>query len=114
MRSFHLNGKLKLKGLYYPSRVELGVWKDYDEEGNLITEENYDEGYEYSFKEVINFMRLHSINIRDKWTRISRGDGRWYISYLLDGLPSYQRIIVLDGKTGKKLEDRKERMNIVE
>jgi len=112
--SFHLNGKLKLKGLHYPSRVELGVWREYDEKGNLITEENYDEGYEYSFEEVINFMLLHSINIRDKMTIISRTKGNWGITYLLDGFPFYWRTIILDGKTGKKLEDKKREINIVE
>lgn len=107
-RSFHLNGKLKIKGLRYPNRFGKGIWREYDEEGNLIKEENYDEGYEYSFEDVVKFLRLRGADLHDERTSIRRFDGIWELAYVKDkDEKSYYYSYSLDGKTGKVLEHSK-------
>ncbi|WP_338813235.1 hypothetical protein V9L05_18020 [Bernardetia sp. Wsw4-3y2] len=107
-RSFYLNGNLKRKGIYYSNDVALGVWRDYDKEGNLIKEENYDEGYEYSFEDVVKFLRLRGADLHDERTSIRRFDGIWELAYVKDkDEKSFYYSYSLDGKTGKVLEHSK-------
>ncbi len=107
-RGFHLNGKLKIKGIYYPNDVELGIWREYDDEGNLIKEENYDEGYEYSFEDVVKFLRLRGVDLFHRYTSITRNNGVWNIVYVKgDKYPKDIYDIDIDGKTGKVLSKAK-------
>ncbi len=112
-RSFYLNGKLKSKGLYYPNDVELGVWQEYDEEGNLIKEEDYDEDYEYSFEDLLKFIYRRDIDLFDEYTSIRRSDGIWKVAYVQGkGYPKHIHDVTIDGKTGKIISDHKNEFSI--
>ncbi len=107
-RSFHLNGNLKMKGMSYRSDEDLGIWREYDEQGNLIKEENYDEGYDYSFEDVVKFLRIRGVDLFGKYTSIRRNDGVWEVSYVKgNGYPKYFHVFSIDGKTGEVLSSDK-------
>ncbi len=107
-RSFHLNGKLKMKGISFPNSVALGVWREYDKEGNLIKEENHDEGYEYSFEDIVSFMRLRNVDLFHRYTDIMRNKGVWNLVYVKgESYPKHIYNIKIDGKTGKIISKTK-------
>jgi len=106
-RSFYPNGKLKDKGLYYPDDFAKGVWREYDEQGNLINEENHDKDYNFSFEEVLKVVERKHLNITNVRSHIGRENCIWYITSIDDSkYPYKKRSIKLDGKTGKKLSDK--------
>lgn len=112
-KSFHLNGKLKVEGLRYPNKFGKGVWREYDEQGNLIKEEDYDEGYEYSFEDLLKFIYSRNIDLFDKYTSIRRYDGIWKVIYVQgEGYPKHIYDVTIDGKTGKIISDHKNEFSI--
>lgn len=110
-RSFYPNGQLESKGLQFPDGFSKGIWYEYDEEGNLIEAKNHDEGYDFSFEKVLQFIKRKNLNIRHSHSHIGRGNGIWYIVSIDDReYPYTMRSIQLDGKTGKKLSDETEKI----
>ncbi len=107
-REFHTNGILKKKGLNFENNFGKGIWREYDKEGNLIKEKNYDEGYEYSFEDVVKFLRLRGVDLFHRYTSITRNNGVWNIVYVKgDKYPKDIYDIDIDGKTGKVLSKAK-------
>ncbi|WP_222931358.1 hypothetical protein [Xanthovirga aplysinae] len=72
-RVFYYNGKLKLEGLQFPNDFEKGIWREYDEQGNLIKETNYDEPFKFSFEDILHWIEERDIDMKAFDFRIARG-----------------------------------------
>ena len=98
------SGKLKLGGEYFPNDFNKGVWKNYDEQGNLIKETNYDKGFDYTWEDLLKLLKKRKVDILGRYTTIRKEEGDWRFSYV-EGIYIYD--VIVDGKTGKILQDAK-------
>ncbi len=116
IKMFYKNMKIKEKGISFNNGSEYGIWYEFNEEGKLIKTINTDEGYDFSWKNVITFCEEKEIPLTKGFkefagfqTRILKreenGKKVWVISYLL---PVGDKIkeITLDGKTGEEIKQR--------
>ncbi|MGV0925394.1 hypothetical protein [Empedobacter tilapiae] len=108
------NGNIKAKGISFNGTgFSSGIWYDFDEEGKLVKETNYDEPYQFTFEDILKFCEKENIRV-DKGpilqstgfhTTIRRdvenGQPWWEIKRLKT--PDTIEIIKLDGITGKVL-----------
>ncbi len=104
--SYYKNGKLKISGFFLENDFYSGIWKEYDEKGNLIKETNYDKGYNYTWEDLLKLLKEREVNVKDtNNTTIRKDDGEWWI-YYVKGLYIYN--IRINGKTGKITLDDKD------
>lgn len=107
-KQFYPNNILKTKGLFCWFGFKLGKWYSYDDKGNLISMEDFDEGFEFTYEDVFLFCRENSIPLEktsDKMSvqinkLISSNLNLWNIIY-----PDYNigriKSIQLNGANGK-------------
>ena len=50
---YYKSGKLKVVSQFYPDRFQKGIRKEYDEQGNLIKETNYDAPYKFTWEDIL-------------------------------------------------------------
>ena len=67
---YYKNGILKITGLYFKSSFRKGIWKEYDEQGHLIKETDYDKGFNYTWEDLLKFLKEREIKIIDRNTTI--------------------------------------------
>ncbi len=102
---YYKNGKLKLNGLYFDSNFKKGIWREYDEEGNLIEETDYDKEFEFTWEQLLKIFEERNVDIRDADnTTIRKQNGNWRFDYIQD---IYIYDVIIHGKTGKVLQDAK-------
>lgn len=122
-KSYYLNNNIKKKGLFFNvswGGFKKGIWYEFDEQGNLKKETNYDKSYQFNFDDILTFCKKNGIPV-DKGpilqstgyhTMIKRNEdveksgAVWEIRWLKE--PDLEEIIKLDGKTGKVLERREQ------
>ena len=109
-RKFYLNGNLKEEGILLPGDLHVGIWREYDEQGNLTKETNWDETYgKFDYNKAILFLAKHGhINIktgkgRDEFTiGVSREKHCWDVNVWPRKSNNYKGFeYLLDLDTGK-------------
>lgn len=95
--------------------MPIGVWSTYDENGTLIQQENYDEGFDFTVTDLIALLKkelqIDLINDEHYGFAISRHfdknfyfiDSYYYLIKMSDA--GGTRTITIDGGTGKILTD---------
>lgn len=132
---FNGNGIIQEKGAFFNGGdyLKLGIWYQYDDTGKLLKEIDYDEGYKFSFQDVLNFCQLKKIKIVKGdvrklpggfYTQILKDENNgkkvWIIKYQ-DGIKITENVvtdgnkvvyksvfeeIILDGQTGKVISEK--------
>ena len=95
------------------SGFKKGVERKYDEQGNLISEIDYDSLYKQSWEDIMQFMQDRGIDIDDRRTfiaRVQEEDKRyWSIEYDTGKMSSkgekILKIIDIDGETGNIINE---------
>lgn len=115
MKLFYNNGSISKKGNLFNNGSEYGIWYEFNEEGKLIKEINTDEGYTFSWKEIIAYCIDKKIELikgvpkggfnTSIYKRELEGKKVWVISYLLP-VGDTVKEITLDGETGKEIKQR--------
>ncbi|GGX30769.1 hypothetical protein [Aquimarina muelleri] len=104
-KSFYKSGELKMLVERLPNRFVKYI-KEYDEQGNLIKETDYDKGFDYTWEDLLKLLKKREVDIKDTDnTTIRKDEGEWWV-YYVKGLYIYN--IRIDGKTGKILLDDKD------
>lgn len=96
--------------------MPIGVWKSYDENGNLTSTKNYDEGFDFTVKNLIAMLKkelqIDLINDNNYQSLVINKSSykRFYFinsdCYLIQiSTTSGTRTIKIDGKTGEILHD---------
>ena len=101
---YYKNGFLKITGLYFDSSFKQGVWKEFDEQGNLIKETDYDKGFDYTWENLLTFFKERKADPKGRYTTVRKEDGNWRLSYI-EGIYIYD--IIIEGKTGEIIQDAK-------
>jgi hypothetical protein len=119
IKHFYENNNIKMKGLFFNSvgsrGFQKGTWYEFDEQGNLIKEIDYDKYYKFTFEDILKFCERENIKV-DKGpilqstgfhTRILReyssisNLSTWTIEWLKES--DTIQTIKIDGTTGKVL-----------
>ena len=107
---YHSNGRLKLEGKSFIKQFDIGIWKEYDKQGNLIKEEDLDKPFTYSWEDVKKYLKAHHVDdIKKDVIDISRWSDDKEATWTLEFNGKYKGIkgrlvITLNGKTGEELE----------
>jgi hypothetical protein len=113
VKAFHENTSLLTKGEeFYNFRV--GIYKEYDENGNLTKEINYDKDYKFSIDDLAKKMKEeYKIDIlkRSPWVKVMRDkidSGIIYkvMVYLKENKYSDTKNYTIDGTTGKVISEK--------
>ena len=109
-RYYFLNGNLKESGEYYFQDFHCGIWKEYDEKGNLLKETDMDKPYKkYSWQNILAFAKKRNINLYDDQTFVDRDINEsnipyWNISWL-DKDEGFFRDIAIDARNGHIIKE---------
>ncbi|VEH16068.1 Uncharacterised protein [Segatella oris] len=109
-RYYFLNGNLKESGEYYFNDFHCGIWREYDEEGNLLKETDMDKPYKkYSWQNILLFAKKRNIDFHDDQTSIERYIDEsnipcWYITWK-DKTEAYFHLVTIDARNGDIIED---------
>src|SRR5690554_359197 len=117
-KEFFYNGNIHLKGLYCWFGFKIGTWYTFDMKGDLITQEDTDLGYEFTYEDVFDYCRQNniSLNKEEKFrTHISKGKSpqgilSWYISFTVF---EKQKVMIyeLNGKNGELVSVQEQPLN---
>ena len=109
-RYYFLNGNLKESGEYYFQDFHCGIWREYDEKGNLLKETDMDKPYKkYSWQNILAFAKKRNIDLYDDQTFVDRdinesGIPYWNISWL-DKDEGFFRDIAIDARNGHIIKE---------
>ena len=109
-RYYFLNGNLKESGEYYFQDFHCGIWKEYDEKGNLLRETDMDKPYKkYSWQNILAFAKKRNIDLYDDQTFVDRDINEsnipyWNISWL-DKDEGFFRDIAIDARNGHIIKE---------
>ena len=125
---FYSNGNIESKWIEFNNGTngkEKGIWYEYDKEGKLTKTENFDEGYAFTWDDVLNYCVTNNIEITLGYkpasgfnTSIERFYSKdfkkniWKITYpdptgVGTGKGFPLEVKILDGNTGKVLDTQK-------
>ena len=100
-----MNGNIQESGEYYYQSFNCGIWREYDVKGYLIKETDMDKPYKnYSWQDVLLFVKKHNINLYDERTDIDRyvdksNIPRWNISWF-SMRKKVSRYTIIDARMG--------------
>ena len=109
-RYYFLNGNLNESGEYYFQNFHCGIWKEYDEKGNLLKETDMDKPYKkYSWQNILAFAKKRNIDLYDDQTFVDRYINEsnipyWNISWL-DKDEGFFRDIAIDARNGHIIKE---------
>ncbi|GGX30776.1 hypothetical protein [Aquimarina muelleri] len=105
---YYENGNLKSTVEDFPNDFLAGIMKEYDEQGNLIKETNYDAPYKFTWEEVLEWIKERNINMESDYLIIARGSDEsgtsWDITWEKENKSSLRRAFI-DGVTGKIIKE---------
>lgn len=106
---YYNSGTLKMSGMYFDANFNKGVWKEYDENGKLIEETDYDAPYKFTWEDILAFIKKRKIDMDNEYLRITRDvvDSKpfWGITYEKEGKTGLIHIGI-DGYNGKIVQDK--------
>jgi len=115
---YYKNGILKLTGKHFLNNFQKGIWKEYDEQGNLIKETNYDAPYKFTWENVLDFIKMRDIDMTSRQFQVIRSfdfgnfdeakkdKPYWAITYE-DGSAT-KKVIILNGINGTVMKEFEE------
>ena len=101
---YYKTGNLKLTGEYLYNSFKKGIWKEYNENGKLIKETDYDKDFEYTWEDLVKLLKERKVDIQGRYTYIQKEEGNWRIWYV-KGI--FIHDVTINGKTGKIIDDSK-------
>ncbi|MGO3184486.1 MAG: hypothetical protein ACTIJ9_16785 [Aequorivita sp.] len=116
MKLYFESGNIKEKGIYFNNGSEYGIWYEFNEEGQMVQEIDTDKGYNYLWKDIINYSEEHNFvltkgklkggGIPTEIYKTELEDKKvWQITYY-DKKAEKIFQIILDGKDGALLNKK--------
>ena len=113
--NYYSNGNIKIKGLiFHGDAFTKGIVVDYDKEGNIIKQTDYDAPYKsFPWEKVKLWLENRKVDLLDSFTRVWRENENnrpiWYLSWDTKEHDKYGNKIIqdveLDGEKGKVLKE---------
>ncbi len=116
---YYKNGKIKLEGEIFEHFFQKGTWKEYDEQGHLIKETDYDAPYKFTWEDILKLIKDRKLDMNAYGFEVSRsfGFGRqeetteepfWAITHNISEEDMLLGVIIIDGVTGKIIKEYNE------
>ncbi|WP_378298294.1 hypothetical protein [Aquimarina hainanensis] len=106
---YYLSGKFKSSVKYFPNQFLKGLLKEYDEQGNLIKETNYDAPYKFTWEDILKLIKERKLDMDAYGFLITRGTSdngtAWSITYNKSEEDMLLGVIIIDGITGKIIKE---------
>lgn len=106
---YYKNRIIKLEGHIFQNFFQKGVWKEYNEQGNLIKEIDYDKPFKFTWNDILKIIKDRELNMDDYGFRITRGSSEkgttWSITYNKSEEKMLLGVIIIDGITGKIIKE---------
>lgn len=107
---YYKTGGLKSSFLYFRYDFVAGIHREYDEQGNLIREEDLDKDFVFSWNDIKQYLKAHGVkSIKKQVVNINRTNDE-HPTWILEFEGNYKEhkggifIITLDGITGEEFE----------
>lgn len=112
--SYYNNGNIREYNEFFSIELEVGIWKYYDEQGNLTKTVDKDLGYKFNLNDVIAFGKRNKVDFHQEGD-LQRGfsdrfkKNVWTITWIEDLLAGdrIEHFCILDGNSGDVLERQK-------
>ena len=107
---YNLKGSLIRSVKRFPNSFAIGILKDYDGQGNLVEEIDFDKYFNCNWEDIKQYLEKHSVDdIKKQVVSITRWGDKEEAFWTLQFNGTYQDIvgrfkIKIDGKTGEELE----------
>ncbi len=105
---YYSNGNLKSTVQDFPNDFLAGVMKEYDQQGTLIKETDYDKPYTFTFDNLLKFIKKRGIDMNGDYFMITRGidDGipYWGIDWEKEDKSGLKHVGI-NGITGKIVQE---------
>ncbi len=116
---YYKNGNIKLEGKIFRRFFQKGIWKEYDEQGHLIKETDYDAPYTFTWEDILKLVKDRKLDMDAYGFEVSRsfGFGRqeetteepfWAITHNISEEDMLLGVIIIDGVTGKIIKEYNE------
>ena len=118
LKQYFHNSMVWKKGIYF-SKSPIGTWYEFNEQGELTAEVDADEGYTFSWRDMLKYCAAHEIVLTKGYVRggyqtklykvTEEGRKAWEITYQSD----HDKIthVILDAETGEEI--RRETMKYI-
>jgi len=112
--TYYSSGNIKEYNEFFSIELEVGIWKYYDEQGNVTKTINKDSDYKFTLNDVIVYGKKNGVDFHDDGD-LQRGFSSrfkknvWTISWIEDmpSADSIEHFCILDGDSGTVLERQK-------
>ncbi|MDO6807644.1 hypothetical protein Q4603_03445 [Zobellia galactanivorans] len=115
---YYKNGNIKLEGQIFQHFFQKGIWKEYDEHGNLIKETDYDAPYKFTWEDISKLIKDRKLDMDAYGFEVTRSFGFgtanigketekpfWAITYNKSEEDMLLGVIIIDGVTGKIIKE---------
>nr|WP_314499889.1 hypothetical protein [uncultured Chryseobacterium sp.] len=103
IKFYRANGTIlySFKTLLISPNIVIGNHTEYDENGNAVKNEDYDEGFKSTPEKIIEFIKTHGGNIENELTIIDRqkneNGNTWYVEFLIPEKKTVKIFTLEDG-----------------
>ena len=117
---YYESGKIKFTGDFFPNDFEKGIWKEYNEKGDLIKETNYDAPYKFTWEDILKLIEERKLDMTHDQFQVSRSFGFgtenigqeserpfWAITHGIEGR-YILGVIIIDGIDGSIIKEYEE------
>lgn len=110
-KQFYPNNTIKTKGVFCWFGFKIAKWYNYDENGNLISTDDFDRGFDFTYEDVFEYCKINNISLEKKeenrteirkYVSPNEEESFWGIRYRSKEKGVYINIR-LDGKTGTEI-----------
>ncbi|SIS48019.1 hypothetical protein SAMN05421766_102203 [Zobellia uliginosa] len=118
---YYKSGNIKLEGQIFQNFFQKGIWKEYDEKGNLIKETDYDAPYKFIWEDILKLIKNRKLDMDAYGFEVTRSFGFgtenigketekpfWAITYNKSEEDMLLGVIIIDGITGKIIKEYEE------
>jgi hypothetical protein len=115
---YYKSGKIKLEGQIFQNFFQKGVWKEYDEEGKLLKETDYDKPYKFTWEDILKYIKKRKLDMNAYGFEVTRSFGFdtenigketekpfWAITYNKSEENMLLGVVIMDGITGEIIKE---------
>ena len=108
--TYYKTGIIQMEVYRYSNDFIINM-KEYDQQGTLIKETDYDKPFKFTFKDILKFIKKRNIDMNGDYFEITRGSNEkgcsWTIFWEKEDKTAIKRINI-DGITGKIIKEIEE------